>query len=82
MSETQKFELLGVRTWHPGHPINTLGTVPEPSTRPGHICQVIVDYRDLGSTHWGKTVCFAGRWEINREGLKGDFGPIVSAVVP
>ncbi|MDR1250243.1 MAG: hypothetical protein LBK63_13200, partial [Treponema sp.] len=104
----------------------------ELSTRPGHICQVIVDYRDQGSTHWGKpdkvhcieicwafgdnvpdhppkdikelinsevdtshpfkktfreedrgkTVYFAGRWESNREGLKGDFGAIVSAVVP
>ncbi|MDR1247761.1 MAG: hypothetical protein LBK63_00515 [Treponema sp.] len=128
MSETEKLELLGVRTWHQGHPITVPGTVPELNTRAGHVCQVIVDYRDLGSTHWGKpakvhcieicwafldhppkdikelinsavdtshpfkktfgeedrgkTVYFAGRWEINREGLKGDFGPIVSAIVP
>jgi hypothetical protein len=30
----------------------------------------------------GKTVYFAGRWEINREGEKGDFSAIVSAVIP
>jgi hypothetical protein len=30
----------------------------------------------------GKTVYFAGRWEIEREGRKGDFRPIVSAIVP
>jgi hypothetical protein len=129
MTETQKYELLGVLTRHPGHPIKVPGTVPELSARAGHICQVIVNYRDLGSKHWGKpdkvhcieirwafldhpptdieteltnsavdtrhpfyitfkeedrgkTVYFAARWEINREGLKGDFGPIVSAVVP
>jgi hypothetical protein len=128
MSETQKLELLGVRTWHQGHPIAVPGTVPELSPRAGHVCQVIVDYRDQGSTHWGKpakvhcieicwafldhppkdvkeltnsevdtshpfkktfgeedrgkTVYFAGRWEINREGMKGDFGAVVSAVVP
>jgi hypothetical protein len=129
MTETQKLELLGVRTWHPGHPINVPGSVPELSTRPGHICQVIVDYKDLGSEHWGKpdkvhcieirsgfldhpptdieaelpnsdvdtshpfkktykeedrgkTVYFAGRWEIAREGKKGDFGPVASAIVP
>jgi hypothetical protein len=129
MTETEKLELLGVRTRHPGHPINVPGTVPELSTRPGHIGQVIVDYKDLGSEHWGKpdkvhcieirwafldhppvdieaelfnsdvdtshpfkktfkeedrgkTVYFAGRWEIAREGKKGDFGPVVSAIVP
>jgi hypothetical protein len=129
MTEIQKYEILGVRTRHPGHPINVPGTVPELSTRPGHIGQVIVEYKDLGAEHWGKpdkvhcieirwafldhppvdieaelfnsevdtshpfkktfkeedrgkTVYFAGRWEIAREGQKGDFGPIVSAVVP
>jgi hypothetical protein len=37
MSETEKLDLLGVRTWHPGHPINVPGTVPElsPSRPPG-----------------------------------------------
>jgi hypothetical protein len=41
-----------------------------------------VEYKDLGTEHWGKTVYFAGRWEIEREGQKGDFGPIVPAVMP
>jgi hypothetical protein len=129
MTETQKYELLGVRTWHPGHPIEVPGSVPELSPRPGHIRQIIVEYKVLGAEHWGKppkvhgieirwafldhpptdieaeltnssfdtrhpfritfreedrgkTVYFAGRWEIEREGEKGDFGPIVSAIVP
>jgi hypothetical protein len=129
MTETQKYELLGVRTWHPGHPIEVPGTVPELSPRPGHIRQIILEYKDLGAEHpgkpdkvhgieirWafldhppvdieaeltnssfdtrhpfrvtfteedrGKTVYFAGRWEIEREGEKGDFGAIVSAIVP
>jgi hypothetical protein len=30
----------------------------------------------------GKRIYMAGRWEIEREGIKGDFGDIVSAVVP
>jgi hypothetical protein len=30
----------------------------------------------------GKTVYFAARWEIQRGGEKGKFGPIVSAVIP
>jgi hypothetical protein len=30
----------------------------------------------------GKTVYFAGRWEIQRGGEKGKFGPIASAVIP
>jgi hypothetical protein len=54
MTETQKYELLGVRTWHKGHPINVPGTVPELSPRSGHIRQVIVYYRDLGTERWGK----------------------------
>jgi hypothetical protein len=129
MTETQRYEILGVRTWHPGHPIDVPPTVPELSIRLGHICQLIVEYRDLGALRngkpdnvhgieirWafldhppvdieaelfnsafdtrhpfritfkeadrGKTVYFAARWEIMREGKKGDFGPIVSAVVP
>jgi hypothetical protein len=103
--------------------------VPELSAYAGHICQVIVNYKDMGAEHWGKpkkvhgieirigildhpptdietemtisafdtrhpfrktfreedrgkTVYFAGRWEIEREGQKGDFGPIVSAIIP
>jgi hypothetical protein len=128
MTEIQKYELLGVRTWHPGHPIGAPGSVPELSPRPGHIRQIIVYYKVLGAERWGKppkvhgieirwafldhppadiaeltnssfdtrhpfritfreedrgkTVYFAGRWEIEREGEKGDFGPIVSAIVP
>jgi hypothetical protein len=129
MTEAQKYELLGVRTWHKGHPINVPGTVPELSTRSGHIRQVIVNYRDLGTERWGKpskvhgieiligildhppvdikaemtisafdtrppfrktfreedrgkTAYFVGRWEIEREGEKGDFGPVVSAIIP
>ncbi|MDR1862776.1 MAG: hypothetical protein LBQ67_02525 [Treponema sp.] len=30
----------------------------------------------------GKRIYLAGRWEISREGIKGEFGDIVSAVVP
>jgi hypothetical protein len=30
----------------------------------------------------GKRIYMVGRWEIEREGVKGDFGEIVSAVVP
>jgi hypothetical protein len=30
----------------------------------------------------GKRLYLAGRWEIEREGLKGDFGDILSAIVP
>jgi hypothetical protein len=56
--------------------------VPELSPLPGYIRQIILKYRILGSAHWGKTVYFAGRWEIEREGQKGDFGPIASAIVP
>jgi hypothetical protein len=129
MTETQKYEILGVRTRHAGHPIHVPPTVPELSTRPGHIGQVIVEYKVLGAERngkpakvygieirWafldhvpvdieaelfnsaidtrhpfritfkeedrGKTVCFAARWVIAREGEKGDFGPVVSAIVP
>jgi hypothetical protein len=129
MTETQKYELLGVRTRHPGHPIEAPDTVPELSPRPGHVRQIIVDYKDAGSEHhgkpskvhgieirWaflahppvdiegelvnsafdtrhpfhitfkeedrGKTVYFAGRWEIEREGQKGAFGTIAEGVVP
>ncbi|MDR1248572.1 MAG: hypothetical protein LBK63_04635, partial [Treponema sp.] len=129
MTETQKFELLGVRTRHPGHPIEVPGSVPELIARPGHIRQIILYYREAGAERWGKpdkvigieirwafldhppadieaeltnsalgtrhpfrvtfkeedrgkTVYFAARWEIQRDGLKGDFGAIVSAIVP
>jgi hypothetical protein len=30
----------------------------------------------------GKRIYLAGRWEISREGIKGEFGDIVSAIVP
>jgi hypothetical protein len=30
----------------------------------------------------GKRIYMAGRWEIEREGIKGDFGEVVSTVVP
>jgi hypothetical protein len=129
MTETGKRELLGVRTWHPGHRIALPFSVPELAPLPGHIRQIIVRYRAAAAERWGKprktrgieirwaflthppvdieaeltnssfdtrhpflitfkeedrgkTVYFAGRWEINREGQKGDFGPIASAIVP
>jgi hypothetical protein len=129
MTETQKYEILGVRTRHAGHPIHVPGSVPALTTRPGHIGQVIVEYKVLGAERngkppkvygieirWafldhvptdieaelfnsaidtrhpfritfkeedrGKTVYFAARRVIAREGEKGDFGPVVSAIVP
>lgn len=128
MTEVQKLELLGVRTRHPGHPIDVPSTVPEFEVRPSHIRQIVLGYKDSGSERWGKppkvhgieirwaildhppagigeltnssfdtrhpfkitfdeqdrgkTVYFAGRWEIEREGQKGDFGPIVQAIIP
>jgi hypothetical protein len=54
MTETQRYELLGVHTWHPGHPIEVPGTMPELSPRPGHIRQIILEYKDLGAEHPGK----------------------------
>jgi hypothetical protein len=30
----------------------------------------------------GKRVYMVGRWEIEREGIKGDFGEIVPAIIP
>jgi hypothetical protein len=36
----------------------------------------------FGEEDRGKRIYMAGRWEINREGEKGDFGDIVSAIVP
>ena len=30
----------------------------------------------------GKRIYMAGRWEIEREGIKGDFGEITSAIIP
>jgi hypothetical protein len=129
MSETQRHELLGVRTWHPGRRIEVPGTVPELSVRLGHLREIILEYKDLGAERngkpdkvhgieirWafldrppvdveaelfnsafdtrhpfritfkeedrGKTVYFAARWEIEREGGKGKFGPVTSAIVP
>jgi hypothetical protein len=129
MSETQKYEILGVRTWHRGHPIPVPGSVPELSILLGYIRQLIVLFKVLGAERWGKppkvygieirwafldhvpvdiaaelfnsalatrhpfrisfreedrgkTVYFAARWVIVREGETGDFGPVVSAIVP
>jgi hypothetical protein len=39
-------------------------------------------YLNFGEHDRGKRVYMAGRWEIEREGLKGDLGDIVSAIVP
>jgi hypothetical protein len=36
----------------------------------------------FGEADRGKRVYFAGRWEINREGAKGDFGEIGSELIP
>jgi hypothetical protein len=103
-------------------------TVPELEPRAGVPRQIVVPYRDKGSTRRGKPrdvhgievrhafldheprnikelanssfdtksplilnfgeedrgrrVYMAGRWEIEREGIKGEFGDIVSAIVP
>ena len=103
-------------------------TVPELSPHAGNPRQVVVPYRNSGSTHkgkprdvhgievrWaildhppvnvnglansafdtnspltlefeeqdrGKRVYMAGCWEIEREGVKGGYGEIVSAIVP
>jgi hypothetical protein len=35
-----------------------------------------------GEEDRGKRIYMAGRWEIEREGIKGDFGEVVSAIVP
>jgi hypothetical protein len=128
MSEAQRLDLFGVVTRHPGSSIPAPTTVPELSAGPGHIRQIVLEYRDQGSAkrgkppkvhgieiRWaildhpptgvellansafdtrhpftisfgeedrGKTVYFAGRWEISREGEKGDFSAIVAAVIP
>jgi hypothetical protein len=37
---------------------------------------------EFGEEDRGKRVYMTGRWEIEREGVKGDFGEIVSAIVP
>jgi hypothetical protein len=103
-------------------------TVPELSPKAGNPRQVVVPYRDKGSSRrgkpkdvhgvevrWaildhppasikelinsafdtksplilefgeedrGKRVYMVGRWEIEREGVKGDFGEIVSVIIP
>jgi hypothetical protein len=104
-------------------------TVPELEPRAGLPRQVVIPYRDKGSSHrgkpadvhglearWaqrdlppenierdlfnsnfdtdspliltfeesdrGKRVYMAGRWEIEREGIKGNFGDIVSFIIP
>ena len=36
----------------------------------------------FGEQDRGKRIYMAGRWEIEREGIKGEFGDIVSAIVP
>jgi hypothetical protein len=36
----------------------------------------------FGEDDRGKRLYLAGRWEISREGLKGNFGDIVTAIVP
>jgi hypothetical protein len=37
---------------------------------------------EFGEEDRGKKIYITGRWEIEREGVKGDFGEIVSAIVP
>jgi hypothetical protein len=37
---------------------------------------------EFGEEDRGKRVYLVGRWEIEREGVKGDFGEIVPAVIP
>jgi hypothetical protein len=37
---------------------------------------------EFGEEDRGRRIYMTGRWEIEREGIKGDFGEIVSAVVP
>jgi hypothetical protein len=37
---------------------------------------------EFGEEDRGKRVYMTGRWEIEREGVKGDFGEIVSSIVP
>jgi hypothetical protein len=37
---------------------------------------------NFGEQDRGKRIYLAGRWEIEREGVKGNFGDIVSAIVP
>ncbi|MDR1419397.1 MAG: hypothetical protein LBI86_03400, partial [Treponema sp.] len=125
-------EDMGVHNKKPRRPeITAPTTVPEHEPRAGVPRQIVVDYRDKGSSHRGKPadvhglelrwvkappgfvpkniekdliesafdtkspliltfeegdrgarVYMAGRWEIEREGVKGDFGDIVSAIVP
>jgi hypothetical protein len=36
----------------------------------------------FGEEDRGRRIYLAGRWEIEREGIKGDFGDIVSAIIP
>jgi hypothetical protein len=128
MSEAQRLDLFRVVTRHAGSPIHVPHSVPVISPRQGHVRQLLLDYRDQGSSkrgkpekvhgievRWalldhtpsgvaelsnsafdtrtplsltfdeeqrGKRVYCAGRWEINREGEKGDFGEIVSELIP
>jgi hypothetical protein len=109
-------------------PVPAPSTVPELSVSAGLPRQIVVAYRDKGSTHrgkpegihgieirWalldkpptnikeltnssfdtnsplsldfeeedrGKRIYLVGCWEIEREGIKGKFGDIVSAVIP
>jgi hypothetical protein len=37
---------------------------------------------EFGEEDRRKRVYMTGRWEIEREGVKGDFGEIVSAIIP
>jgi hypothetical protein len=121
-------ESVGVFGRNPPHPTPRPTTVPELDPRAGNPRQVVIRYRDKGSSRrgkpkgvhgieirWafldhepasinelinssfdtrspliltfgeedrGKRLYMAGRWEIEREGEKGDFGDIVSAIVP
>ena len=60
------------------------------NTPPSHVGELIRSSFDTASPHSitfdeqdrGKRVYMAGRWEIEREGIKGDFGEIVSAIIP
>jgi hypothetical protein len=129
VSDKERDEM-GLHVKQPRRPvIPPPSTVPELEPRAGVPRQIVIPYRDKGSSHrgkpkdvhgievrWafldkppvnieteltlssfdtksplilnfgeqdrGKRIYMAGRWEIEREGLKGSFGDIAAAIVP
>ena len=58
-----------------------------PPTRVEDLRKSIFDTRsplvlEFEENQRGKRVYFSGRWEIQREGIKGPFGPILDAIIP